>query len=78
MDQKNRSKKEEKKVEVKKKKVGVPNLKITEFYNLEKLTKKPYPKGINISKREAYLTDEDFLKIFKMTKKEFSELKKWR
>lgn len=34
--------------------------------------------GIDISKREAYLSEEEFQKIFGMTKRTFHELPKWR
>ena len=37
-----------------------------------------YPIGVNISKRETYLSDIEFEEIFKMTKDEFINLKKWK
>ena len=37
-----------------------------------------YPIGVNISKRETYLSDIEFEEIFKMTKDEFMNLKKWK
>lgn len=36
------------------------------------------PPNINLEKRESYLSPEEFSKIFKMTKDEFSQLKKWK
>jgi tetratricopeptide (TPR) repeat protein len=38
----------------------------------------PYPKGIRVDKREQYLPDALFQQMFKMTKTEFYELRKWR
>ena len=48
-------------------------------FDLEELTYPgPYPKGIRVDKREQYLPDQLFQEMFKMTKHEFYELRKWR
>lgn len=36
------------------------------------------PEGIDATRREQYLTDEDFEKYFKMTKADFNALPKWK
>mmetsp|Transcript_6477 Transcript_6477/g.12416 ORF Transcript_6477/g.12416 Transcript_6477/m.12416 type:complete len:143 (+) Transcript_6477:105-533(+) len=38
----------------------------------------PYPKGIRVDRREQYLPDDLFKEMFKMSKVEFYELRKWR
>jgi hypothetical protein len=42
------------------------------------LTSKPYPAGVDPAKREAYLSDEEFLASLKMTKADFAKLPKWK
>jgi hypothetical protein len=38
----------------------------------------PYPSNIDTRNRELYLSDADFMSIFKMTKDEFSKVPAWR
>ena len=38
----------------------------------------PYPKGIRVDRREQYLPDDLFREMFKMSKDDFYELRKWR
>jgi Villin headpiece domain len=38
----------------------------------------PYPQGVSLINREMYLSDEDFVNVFRMSKDEFSALPKWR
>ena len=38
----------------------------------------PYPAGVNTDQRELYLSDNEFLKVFLINKKEFQTLAKWR
>ena len=40
--------------------------------------KSSFPKGVQASQKEAYLTDEDFKKEFNMEIEEFYKLKEWR
>ena len=37
-----------------------------------------FPEGVDPTRREAYLSDEDFKKIFGVTQGQFYELKKWK
>ena len=37
-----------------------------------------FPEGVDPTKKEAYLSDAEFVKVFGMTSDKFSELKKWR
>ncbi|KAK9159050.1 hypothetical protein Scep_005624 [Stephania cephalantha] len=47
-------------------------------YNRLKLTSDDPATGIDVAKREAYLTDEEFQEKFGMTKQAFYKLPKWR
>lgn len=46
-------------------------------YTYEEL-KGIFPKGVKPDAKEQYLEDSVFEELFKMTKAEFGELKKWR
>ncbi|GBG74077.1 hypothetical protein CBR_g17788 [Chara braunii] len=50
------------------------------FYKYEalKVGSKCAAKNIDVTKRESYLSDEDFKKLFEMDKKEFYSLAKWK
>ena len=48
------------------------------MYPYENLTKIPYPADVDPSKREEYLGDGDFMKVFGMTKLEFVKLPTWK
>lgn len=37
-----------------------------------------FPEGIDPTRKEAYLSDEDFTKVFGMPADKFYELKKWK
>jgi len=56
-------------------KIPIPMLE----YDIESLKHPgPYPEGINVIKREYYLSDKTFINLFKMNKKQFYQLKKWK
>lgn len=37
-----------------------------------------FPKGVKVDKKEAYLTDEEFVEVFKMERAAFEALKHWK
>jgi len=39
---------------------------------------KDYPVNLDTNKKEAYLTDSDFVQIFKMNRVDFDKLPKWK
>lgn len=47
------------------------------YYPYEEL-RSTYPEDIDITKKELYLTDEEFLQLFGMTKDEYKILPKWK
>lgn len=47
------------------------------FFDIETL-KKTFPEGVDPTKKEQYLSDQDFESVFKMTKAQFNELKAWK
>ncbi|CAF4273594.1 unnamed protein product, partial [Rotaria sordida] len=49
-----------------------------EQYTIEELRARPLPEGVNTSKIEFYLSDDDFQKEFRMTKDEFYALPYWK
>ena len=51
-------------------------LNITTFYSLEEL--KAGMDGVDLTKREQYLSPEDFESMFGMSKEEFNGLRKWK
>jgi hypothetical protein len=53
--------------------------KIGHFYPYEVLVQKEnLPSEVNIAKREDYLSDDDFLKVFKMQREDFEKLALWK
>eukprot|EP01132_Coremiostelium_polycephalum_P008457 gene8457-10388_t len=46
-------------------------------YTLEELTHRP-PPSLDKGRLESYLSDEEFLQVFKMDKSQFAELKTWK
>ena len=38
---------------------------------------KKFPKGVNPERKEDYLADDEFEKVFKMKRSEFEGMKKW-
>ena len=70
---------EEKKVETLKE--GFKSLNVEgsiHVYPYEILTKLPYPAGVDTAKREEYLGEGDFLKVFGMKKEDFVKLPSWK
>ncbi len=65
--------------EIKKKRDSVVHI-VTDklVFPLDMLTKEPFPEGVDKSKREEYLSDADFQKVFKQTKEEFAKFPKWK
>ncbi|CAF0935876.1 unnamed protein product [Adineta ricciae] len=49
-----------------------------EQYTIEELRARPLPEGVDPSKIESYLSDEDFQKEFRMTKDEYYALPYWK
>ncbi|XP_068758253.1 uncharacterized protein [Montipora capricornis] len=47
-------------------------------YSLEELKKKPSPEGVDPSRLEAYLNEDDFQKAFNMTRAAFDVLPMWK
>lgn len=47
-------------------------------FSLEELKKRPLPEGVDPSRLETYLSDEEFKKVFKMDKEQFSKLLAWK
>ncbi|XP_070569856.1 supervillin-like isoform X3 [Ptychodera flava] len=47
-------------------------------YTLEELKERPLPEGVDPSKLEAYLSDEEFETILNMSKEEFYQLPSWK
>jgi len=52
--------------------------KYTSFYPLDVLQRKPPPEGVNVLKKEMYLSDKEFQEVFKMTKDAFVKLPEWK
>lgn len=48
------------------------------FYSYDVLKQDPLPAGVDASKKEMYLSDDVFLKMFKMDKATFSKLPDWK
>jgi len=51
---------------------------VQEMYTYEQLTAKVLPKGVDGTKKESYLSDEEFGTIFGMSKDEYSKRPKWK
>lgn len=47
-------------------------------YSYEDLVAKKYPKGLDETALEIYLSDDEFKELFKMTKSEFDKLPQWQ
>jgi hypothetical protein len=51
---------------------------VSGFFALEQLQEKPFPAGVDPTKREAYLSDEDFQTAFGISKAKFAETPQWK
>jgi len=51
---------------------------VKKIYTYEELTKHPFPKGVPPDRREEFLSDEEFEKVFKMKRVAFNALQSWR
>jgi len=47
-------------------------------YSLEELQERPTPEGVDPSKLESYLNDDDFQDVMEMTKADFYALPSWK
>jgi advillin len=52
--------------------------KYTSFYPLDQLQENPPPEGVDVTKKEMYLSDEDFKEVFGMTKDEYMKYPEWK
>jgi len=50
----------------------------SQWHPLETLVKLPYPAGVEKTKRESYLSPQDFLSALGVDKEAFSKLPKWK
>jgi len=50
----------------------------TREYTYEELLAKKYPKGLDATRLESYLSDEEFIKTFKVTRAEFEKFSDWK
>jgi supervillin len=71
------------KKKTKKKRTETQNVRalLAEFnrvYTYEELQAKPPPKGLDKTKLEQYLSDDEFAKVLQMTKDEFYALPSWK
>ncbi|CAF1347565.1 unnamed protein product [Rotaria magnacalcarata] len=58
--------------------IDVLNQLCREQYSIEELQARPLPEGVDPSKIESYLSNEDFQKEFRMTKDDFYALPYWK
>ncbi|CAM4895290.1 unnamed protein product [Rotaria socialis] len=58
--------------------IDVLNQLCRERYSIEELQSRPLPEGVDPSKIESYLSNEDFQKEFRMTKDDFYALPYWK
>jgi len=47
-------------------------------YTYMELTSEILPKGIDVSQKEIYLSDEEFESVFKMKKEDYEKIPSWR
>ena len=47
-------------------------------FSLATLKERPLPEGVDAARLETYLSDEEFKKVFKMDKDQFSKLTGWK
>ena len=47
-------------------------------FSLDTLKQRPLPEGVDPARLETYLSDEEFKKVFKMDKEQFSKLPAWK
>jgi len=47
-------------------------------YSYDELRDKKFPPGIDITHLESYLSDEDFLRVFKVSREEFAGFSTWK
>ncbi|KAN0039091.1 hypothetical protein ACTA71_001285 [Dictyostelium dimigraforme] len=64
-------------------KVGIPVEQVLkdylkEIYTYEELLADPLPAGVDSTKLDTYLSDEDFEKVFKMTRTEWLKIPAWK
>uniref|UniRef100_A0A914DHI3 HP domain-containing protein n=1 Tax=Acrobeloides nanus TaxID=290746 RepID=A0A914DHI3_9BILA len=50
----------------------------TKFRSIDEVRARNLPKGCDLKSLEQYLNDEDFRKVFKMERKEFYKLPRWK
>jgi hypothetical protein len=48
------------------------------FYNIKELDRKNLPEGVDASKLEDYLEDEEFEKVFGMKREQYNSLQNWK
>eukprot|EP01132_Coremiostelium_polycephalum_P008291 gene8291-10187_t len=51
---------------------------LKEIYTYEELLADPLPAGVDATKLDTYLSDEDFEKVFQMTRKEWEKIPQWK
>jgi len=52
--------------------------KYVSFYTLEELQRTVPPEGVDPTKKEMYLSDEDFQEVFGMTKEQYETYPEWK
>ena len=48
------------------------------FYNLEVLQREDVPAGVDTTRKEDYLSDEDFQRVLGMGREQWAKTKLWR
>jgi len=51
---------------------------LREVYPYQDLLGDTLPPGVDVKKLESYLSDEDFEKVFRMTRQEFDKIPQWK
>lgn len=54
------------------------NCSVDMAFSYDELSQRPFPMGVDPSRRESYLTEDEFKKVFEMHRDEFYGLPKWR